>query len=156
MTSAFRAVPYAFAVSAALLFAGCGGGGTGETFDPGGVSPAGTASLTGQVVEVDGETTSLGGIQLELLETGKTVTTGFDGSFDFGKEPLGSLGGANIVSRRERMAGVQADAGNAWTFHGVDEFAKTIEGGRDVASLTGGIFEEQAGPAVVAGERTFQ
>jgi hypothetical protein len=66
----------------ALMLAACGGstGSAPAVFE--------TAALEGVVVEVDGQTTSLGGIEVRVVETGATVFTAVDGSFTIaGLEP---------------------------------------------------------------------
>lgn len=67
----------------AFLAAGCGGGSGGPS--------VGTASLRGAVVMVDGQTTNLSGIRLVDTRTGRRVTTGAGGAFDFGTVPAGVI-----------------------------------------------------------------
>src|SRR5262245_31615312 len=74
------------AACAALGLAACGGGGGGS-----GGGSVGTAALRGTVVSVDGSTQSLGGIFLRDPRTGQTVTTGSNGSFNFGTVPAGTI-----------------------------------------------------------------
>jgi hypothetical protein len=76
------AFPTALVALAGVLLAGCGGGGT--TSAP--LSPDGAAkpiSVSGVVLEKDGETTDLAGIRLLYVEAGEIATTGVDGTFAF-------------------------------------------------------------------------
>ena len=66
---------------AALLLAACGGGGSGEQ----------AASLSGEVVEIDGQSAQVAGVVLMLTETGETTVTDADGTFAFPEAPTGTL-----------------------------------------------------------------
>jgi hypothetical protein len=71
-----------FALLAAPFFAlaACGGGG-------GGTTTTQSAALQGLVYEVDGQTVDRAGVNVRVLETGQTATTGADGRFFFNRVP---------------------------------------------------------------------
>ena len=72
----------ALVILTGLLLVGCGGGGT--TPDP--LAAAGVpkpVSVSGVVLEKDGETTDLAGIRLAYVESGEIATTANDGTFEF-------------------------------------------------------------------------
>ncbi len=70
---------------ALLLLAACGsGGGTPPTL-------ATAASLTGEVVEIDGQGALVAGVVLKLAETGEIAVTDTAGAFAFPAVPTGSL-----------------------------------------------------------------
>lgn len=74
-------------LAVAALVAGCGG-----ASDPSAPAvPLAEARLSGQVFEIDGVTTHLGGVVLLLAETQQTAVTSADGLFDFGSVPVGTL-----------------------------------------------------------------
>ena len=65
----------------ALLIPACGGGSTNATIQ--------TAALQGLVYEIDGQTFDRSGVAVTVVETGETVITGVDGSFEFTDLPAG-------------------------------------------------------------------
>lgn len=104
-------VTLAFGLVAGVVLSGCGGGGGG------GGSSTGFATLQGSVILRNGSTSNLGGIQLTNPNTGKTVTTSSNGSFDFGTVPAGTLtikvGGplAAVIATREAESGGSGGGG---------------------------------------------
>lgn len=84
-----------------LLCSACGGGSASDgALDPGS-SPS--AYLTGEVLSIDGQTTSLAGVVLYMPEKEQTVTTAADGSFSFGAVPLGTLSLDLVVAPSSAM-----------------------------------------------------
>lgn len=114
---------------AALLLAACGGGSSGEQL----------ASLSGEVVEIDGQSAQVAGVVLMLAETGETAVTDADGAFAFPEAPTGTLilelvsspmvaGAANTDAPQgpqgddgHRHEGDDGHHGQAWDQEGVDD-----------------------------------
>lgn len=96
-----------------LLAAACGGGG--------GTSVQ-TAALSGVVYQLDGQTQNRAGVVVRVLETGETIVTGPDGSFDFPAVPAG------IVTLRfgSALAAV-ALSGEGGTGGGADDALDTAD-----------------------------
>ena len=94
-----RLIPLLLAVLAPMLVA-CGGGST---------APAVTsAALQGHVFEIDGQTVDRSGVTVSIVETGQTMTTGADGSFDFPTLPVGVIT-LDFDSGAPRVAGSTGD-----------------------------------------------
>jgi hypothetical protein len=75
-----------------LLIAACGGSGDDTSTR--------TAALRGVVYEVDGQTVDRSGVNVTLLQTGRTLTTGPTGTFEFAGIPAGEISlqfGSSIV-----------------------------------------------------------
>lgn len=70
-----------------LLLGGCGGGAAA----PGGNDPLEKATLTGEILSIDGQSTSLDGVLVSLVETGAVAVTDADGYFAFPSVPTGTL-----------------------------------------------------------------
>jgi len=70
------------------LIAACGGGG-GGAFDTAPLLEK--ATLTGEVLSIDGDIARLDGVVLALRETGQVVESDADGWFSFGEVPVGTL-----------------------------------------------------------------
>jgi len=105
------------------LAAGCGGGGTTPVL--------GTAALSGQIYELDGQTLDRSGVTVTLLETGQSAVTGPDGGFGFGAVPAGT---ATLAFSASPAALAQAADDN-----GVDPAGSESE------------FEDEHGNPVVSG-----
>ena len=88
-----------------LLLLACGGGGTGAPADT--LSSA-KATLTGEVLSIDGDTSAVEGVVLALRETGQVAASDADGWFAFGEVPAGTLT-IDLVS----AASFSAKAGDA-------------------------------------------
>ena len=55
-----------------------------------------SAALEGVIYELDGQTIDRSGISVTVLETGESVLTGADGTFEFAVVPAGDHSGAEI------------------------------------------------------------
>jgi len=89
----------------ALLLAACGGGGSLDA-----TPTSSKATLTGEILSIDGDTSALDGVVLALVETGQLVESSSDGWFSFGDVPTGTLT-LELVS----AASYSAKAGDAST-----------------------------------------
>lgn len=99
-----------FLATTVLVAAGCGGGGGG-----GGGTSAGTATLSGRVVQRNGTTSNLSGVVITLVGFGSD-TTSSDGTFAFGTVPAGTMVlrvndplAARVAAATVRTAGIGGD-----------------------------------------------
>ena len=107
-----------------LLLLACGGGGSGTPADS--LSSA-KATLTGEVLSIDGDTSAVEGVVLALRETGQVAASDADGWFAFGEVPAGTLtidlvsaasfsakaGDASSAAQDDAGGGSQGEDGNA-------------------------------------------
>lgn len=123
----------------ALALAGCGGGGGGTTTQ--------TAALQGVVYEVNGQTLDRSGVQVQVLETGQTATTGADGRFFFARVPAGTwtLGfGSSLAALAQSGPGGGGGGGGADDPAGDDNGVDAIDdveddnGNPQVGGVSGG------------------
>lgn len=105
-----RQLPVHILMALALLLAACGGGSTGTPIDP---LTSAKATLTGEVLSIDGDASALDGVVLALRETGQIVESGADGWFSFGDVPAGTLT-LDLVS----ASSLSAKAGDTQASHG--------------------------------------
>lgn len=99
----------------ALLLAACGGGAGSLDGDPASTK---TATLTGEILSIDGDSSALDGVVFALVETGQLVESSADGWFSFGDVPTGTLT-LELVS----ASSYAAKAGDASTFAEDDDTA---------------------------------
>lgn len=116
-----------------LLLAACGGSGDGTSTQ--------TATLSGVVYEVDGQTVDRSGVNVSLLQTGQTLTTGPTGTFAFSGLPAGAISmqfGSSLVAAAHDDDGTddQGSGGDDELEDGEDDDGRWhvhgVSGGEDV------------------------